>query len=530
MIELEALDGEGRCQTVTVDGRGSVADALRALGYALPFDCGGRGVCGRCRAFVSFDSESAREVLTCQTPLARARGRVRVDVSRLGRLASVERDEFAELGAGVCGANEAIAPSREELRGELGVAVDLGTTTIVCALVSLATSRVLRVVGARNPQASFGRDVLARIARASVDVGVARLMRELSSRAIGTLVAAHLSALNLSESRVTEIVVAGNTTMEYLFSGFEVAPLGVAPFTAPQLTFPERRGTEFDWHELRLENARVRVAPVMSAFVGGDILVGLSRLFSRGAFDSGSNLLLDVGTNGEVVLGARGCFYATSTAAGPAFEGGEISQGSLAEPGAIVGLDWDVSREFWRARTLCELPARSVCGSGLVDALAATLDFGALDPSGRFARRCASTEANSRMSCCGRTRRFLISNSDSEVWLTQRDVRAAQLAVAAMKAGRRILREVADVAEFNAVYLAGGFGASVNRSSAARVGLIPSSAVSYYVGNSSLWGAVDALVGRVEWSSLLELSRRVEIVDLTSHNFTEIFTDALRFP
>ena len=523
---MKLRERDGATRTTAVAYGETLADALRARGYAVEFDCGGRGLCGRCRALVSIGDAPPTWVKTCQTRVVEE---MTVDVSRTPRLDKIEWDPYAAtLDGEIDGATE------EERRGELGVAVDLGTTTIACALVSLATNRVLATGATRNPQIAFGRDVLSRVGRVATEPETADQMRRLASRAIGEVVFNSVRKLGGDESQVKELVVAGNTTMEYLFSGIDPSPLGVAPFALATSEFPERSGADFDWGVARLDGARTRVLPVISAFVGGDILSGFARLTSRGAFSQdGTALLLDVGTNGEVVLASKGRFYATSTAAGPAFEGGEITQGSLASPGAINAIEYDASTFAWRARTLGNVASRGVCGSGLVDALAGLLAFGALDASGRFARFGdeVAMELRERFSTVGKSRRFLISNpGEGDVWLAQRDIRQAQLAIAAMKAGRRILLEVGGVDALDAVYLAGGFGASLENSNARRIGLVPERAATRYVGNASLCGAVDVLTERVPWSRLSELARAIEVVDLTAHNFADVFARAMRFP
>lgn len=541
LVPVELVDRDGATIVEAPEGA-LVADVLRDQGYLLDYDCGGRGVCGRCVAPLGRAGNELTPTPTCQTRVER-RG-LRVDVSALkkrdgGGFFSSENSG----GDGIAGGNCA---TDAELADPLGLAIDLGTTSIEVAIVSLSTGRVLATGTRRNPQAAYGRDVVSRIVAARTR-GVATLQR-LVCDAIGATAANLAERVGTRLDRVEEIVVAGNTTMEFLLTGRDPSPLGVAPFEVGSRFFEERRTTAFPFESKSLSNARVRVFPVFSAFVGGDVLSGFKYLRARGGFDgTRAKLLLDVGTNGEALLAANGRFYATSTAAGPAFEGCEISQGSLAVPGAIVGIDYDAATWRYVPRTLGGEPASSVCGSGVAAALACALDFGLMSSSGRLRLpdapelSSAPPEIRTRLCAEGRERSILLSAlselpTTGGVRFTQTDARRAQLAVAAMKAGRRIMLETAGVAEseLERIWLAGAFGAALASETARRVGLTPfdvPSSRTRVVGNASLLGAIDALTERFSWSRLVEDVDLVEHVDLVSYpNFDEIFAASARFP
>ncbi|MDD3589275.1 MAG: ASKHA domain-containing protein [Thermoguttaceae bacterium] len=500
-----------------------VAEVLRASGYALDLACGGVGVCGKCLVDVYSTSGTRRAVLACRT--YGSADAAWVDVARLARSAPkiYVPESPLELSA---------APTDAERRGTFGLAVDLGTTTIVCTLASLSSGRVFGVQSTRNPQTAYGRDVLSRIAAARAPETAAAL-RQVVCETIERLGLDLLRDAGVSAKKLVSVIIAGNTTMEFLLTGRDAAPLGEAPFCVDVKTFPEYRAAAFGWTSF--PNAPVLVFPVFSAFVGGDVLAGVEHLRLKGVFEQDKKaLLFDVGTNGETFLGVDGSFYTSSTAAGPAFEGGRISQGSLAVPGAIASVEHDVSQGLWNARTLGGAPSKSVCGSGLIDALAAALEFGLLAPDGRI-RESSDEAARSRGKC--KERKLLISNDEEfPVWLTQQDVREAQLALGAMKAGLRLTLEAAGIAasELDAFFLSGGFGGSLNCANARRVGAIPSSTPIdrvYYGGNTSLFGALDALLERFRWNSLEETIFSVEPVDLVSRaDFAEIFAQLTRFP
>ncbi|MBR4835110.1 MAG: DUF4445 domain-containing protein, partial [Thermoguttaceae bacterium] len=378
--------------------------------------------------------------------------------------------------------------------------------------------------------------------------------------------------IGVSTVKIREIIVAGNATESFLFCGRDVSPLGAAPFFIADRTFPElAASTVGDWGVDFAPSARVRVFPTFSAFVGGDVLAGFERLRAFDSFGAPGRtaLFLDVGTNGEAILARDGRFFATSTAAGPAFEGAEIACGSLAVPGAIRAVDFSADGTVWRSRTVGDvLPARSVCGSGLVDALAGALTTNVVAPNGRLRTADASEvaalpdEFRARLATVDGERTFEIaptspsvdfnatqtpqfpqtshspqSAADSPaVRLTQRDVRRLQLAIGAIRAGLRLLCEAAEtsVADLDAVYLAGGFGGALDRTNARRVGLLPPEIPNARIvdcGNSSLFGAVDVLTKRLSWAKVTETLDRVATLDLaTDPRFAETFAESTRFP
>ncbi|MBQ7109616.1 MAG: DUF4445 domain-containing protein [Thermoguttaceae bacterium] len=557
-------DRSARRWTRRVPADSTLADALRAAGFALDFDCGGRGVCGRCAVPVAFlpDASDFRPRLACRTLVDR--DDLLVDVSDVPTLEEKRAERLASPLP-----ETTLAPTAEERGGDFGFAVDLGTTTLVCALVSLASGRSLVVSTRRNPQIAWGRDVLSRIGAAVGDPAVAAALRSTVVRELGALAAESAAQIGVSTVKIREIVVAGNATESFLFCGRDVSPLGAAPFFIADRTFPALDATTFsDWGVDFAPTARVRVFPTFSAFVGGDVLAGFERLRTFDSFGAPGRtaLFLDVGTNGEAILARDGRFFATSTAAGPAFEGAEIACGSLAVPGAIRAVDFSADGTVWRPRTVGDrFPAQSVCGSGLVDALAGALTTAVVAPNGRLRTADAPevaalpTEFRARLETLDGERTFEIAPSAdfnapptppfaeiaqspqnavdfTAVRLTQRDVRRLQLAIGAIRAGLRLLCDAAEtsVAELDAVYLAGGFGGALNRTNARRVGLLPPEIPNARIvdcGNSSLFGAVDVLTKRLSWAKVTETLDQVATLDLaTDPRFAETFAESTRFP
>lgn len=538
--DVALVDGARSRRVAAMPGE-PLADVVRREGFSLDYDCGGRGVCKRCVVFVAAPGDSAFQPrLACQTRVERPG--MRVDVSRLRKTTATS---FEAIVAPAPSTLADAATTAEERVGALALAVDLGSTTIECALASLVSGRTLNVAARRNPQVAFGRDVISRIAAAARREN-ADAMRALALRAIGSMAEELAARIGAETSQIVDVVVAGNATMEFLLTGRDPSPLGVAPFEVGSRVFQTRRAADVPVLSSLAPRARLRVFPVFSAFVGGDILSGFEYLRRRGAFDdAGARLFFDVGTNGESLLAVDGRFYATSTAAGPAFEGAEISQGALAVPGAIRAIDYDAATSLWRPTTIGDVPATGVCGSGLVDALAGALDFGAVAPNGRLraadAPELADPATRARLRGDRRDRAFLIS-SPSElaatggVWIAQRDVRQAQLAICAMKTGLALLLATArlDAGALDAVLIAGSFGGALNVESARRVGIfppeVPASRVRC-VGNASLLGALDAATGRLDLEDAARDVELVENVDLAaSPDFNDVFAACARFP
>ncbi len=568
------IDRSARRWTRRVPDGSTLADALRAAGFALDFDCGGRGVCGRCAVPVSLLSDVAAPPtrrLACRTLVDR--DDLLVDVSALPTLEEKRAERLASPLP-----ETTLQPTPEERGGDFGFAVDLGTTTLVCALVSLASGRSLVVSTRRNPQIAWGRDVLSRIGAAVGSPAVAAALRSAVVRELGALAAESAAQIGVSTVKIREIVVAGNATESFLFCGRDVSPLGAAPFFIADRTFPELAASTFaDWGVDFAPTARVRVFPTFSAFVGGDVLAGFERLRTFDSFGAPGRtaLFLDVGTNGEAILARNGRFFATSTAAGPAFEGAEITCGSLAVPGAIRAVDFSADGSRWRPRTVGDrFPVQSVCGSGLVDALAGALTTNAVAPNGRlrtadapeiaelpadFRRRLADVDGERTFEIAQTAERADVNAPQTPpfaeasqipqisqipqnaadfpvVRLTQRDVRRLQLAIGAIRAGLRLLCDAAEtsVAELDAVYLAGGFGGALNRTNARRVGLLPPEIPNARIvdcGNSSLFGAVDVLTKRLSWAKVTETLDQVATLDLaTDPRFAETFAESTRFP
>ncbi|HWQ56507.1 MAG TPA: ASKHA domain-containing protein [Bryobacteraceae bacterium] len=463
--------------------------------YGVEFPCGGRGRCKRCRVKVTEGSlpvTAGDEGIL--TPREIAEG------WRLACHARVEAGltlEIAQWETAILADDSAFAFTPRE---GLGIAIDLGTTTLVAQLLDLRTARVMGVRTALNPQVKHGSDLMTRVEFAIR--GGQRELEHMIRTEVGTLI-----RKLAPPGAVRDVVLVGNTVMHHLFCGVDVEPLSHCPFEPSGDGQIEFRATELGWTVPG--DPAVRFLGCLGGFVGSDILAGV--LATRMHENERLTALLDLGTNGEIVAGNRERLVCASTAAGPAFEGGRIGMGMRAATGAIMEVRAEDGR--MHCRVLGHVAARGICGSGLVDAAAAALDLGLVLPGGRLALGAKTIPLA------------------GDVALTQSDIRELQLAKGATSAGLDIVlgRLGATVADLDRVYLAGAFGNYLNRASAARIGLLnlPIEAVEP-AGNTALLGAKLSLFQGADYA---DLRARVEHVSLgTDPEFQERYVEAMAFP
>ena len=481
--------------------------ALRDLLFAqgVEFPCGGQGRCRGCRVRVLEGNvginAAQRERLSAEELAAGW---------RLSCQCSLEDNLVIELRQWDAAILVDESVFSFEPRDGLGVAVDLGTTTLVAQLLDLRTARVLGVRTALNAQARFGADVMSRV-RFGLEASGAAQLRDIIRLQIGSLVEQLVSSAGTEGQAVCIVTVVGNTVMHHLFCGLDVEPLSRYPFESSSLGAKSFAAAELGWKVAG--DPRVRFLPCLGGFVGSDILAGI--IATRIAEREELNALVDLGTNGEIVVGNRERLLCASTAAGPAFEGARISMGMRAATGAISEVKLEGSEVH--CRVLGNVTPQGLCGSGLVDAVAAGLDLGKIQASGRFANGTSNWELS------------------APVTLSQSDIRELQLAKGAIAAGIRILleRRGGSASNIGKLFLAGAFGNYINRTSAERIGLInlPAEKVEA-AGNTALLGAKLALFdGDGENSSYAQLRARIEHVPLNADaSFQEVFVEEMGFP
>jgi uncharacterized 2Fe-2S/4Fe-4S cluster protein (DUF4445 family) len=472
--------------------------------HGVEFPCGGRARCKGCRVRVL---EGELPLTPEQEQLLPAADReAGWRLSCCGRAEGNLTLELAQWEAKILADDTAFAFVPRE---GLGIAVDLGTTTLAAQLLDLKTANVLAVRTGLNPQARHGADIMSRVSHAVAEKGQARL-ESLIRKEIGKLARDLLKAAKADPGAVRDVAIVGNTVMHHLFCGVDLEPLSRYPFEANDDGPKSFGASELGWE---MPNARARFLPCLGSFVGSDILAGI--LATPLHESSELVALVDLGTNGEMVVGTRERMLCASTAAGPAFEGARISQGMRAATGAISSVAVKDGR--LDCHVIGEGKPRGICGSGLVDAVAGALELGKILPGGRFA------DGAGEMPLC------------LPVKLIQTDVRELQLAKGAISAGLRILLQQwgATPGDLKALYLAGAFGNYINRASARRIGLIPyPREIVHPSGNTALLGAKKALfLADGEDGSYAELRRKVRHVSLSEDPaFQEIYVEEMMFP
>ena len=413
-----------------------------------------------------------------------------------------------------------------------GIAVDVGTTTLVAYLYEIWERRLLAVESDVNPQTVVAADVISRIHYAVTERdGTGELSRTLR-RKLNEMLDRLISKALIDRDSVREIVLAGNTCMQHLLLGISPGCLGRAPYpalvTEAVCCAPSTIGLQLS------DVARIYCLPCIGGFVGGDTLAMMVACLP--ASEQENFLAIDIGTNCEIVLNSQGVSYACSAAAGPAFEGGAIEQGMRAAAGAI-------DRVWIHSGRLCvhvvdDVAPSGICGSGLVDAVAVLLESGILDASGRMFSRLEAQEAGlaeawvHRLNERNGVQAFVLSDA---VVLTQQDIRQLQLAKAAIAAGIRVLAGTAGiaVAEIDKVFLAGAFGNYMSLDSAIRVGIVPASLRGriQVAGNAAGAGACSVLLSKAARLQVETLGKTTRHVSLADHpNFSDLYMEELAFP
>lgn len=465
--------------------------------YGLEFPCGGRGSCGRCRiklleGDISLDPYHKEKL-----------EKLKLDKSwRLACLSECHSDLSLEIGQfeTIIQADES---SFDFTPGSgLGLAFDLGTTTLVGQLVDLASGKILAVETAMNPQRKFGSDLISRV-EAALGEGAGEMTRMIREK-IGEMTL----ALMKEHGRVLDkMVIVGNTVMHHFFCGYDIKPLSFYPFDSKLLGMAEFTSVDLAWEGVLCKD--IKFYPGIGSFVGSDILAGI---LATGMYRKESyTLLIDLGTNGEIVVGNKDRLICASTAAGPAFEGANISQGMQATTGAISSISLD--EKVWKISVIGNAISRGICGSGLIDAVYMIRERGLIGDFGEI----LSGDGEIAL--------------DKNVSLTQKDIQEFQLAKAAIQAGVLILlRELGiEDKELEKVFIAGGFGNYINLDHLNAIGMleIPVERM-FKLGNSALMGAKMFLFEQPDkLNTILDLTRHISLEG--EADFQDIFVDRLIF-
>jgi uncharacterized 2Fe-2S/4Fe-4S cluster protein (DUF4445 family) len=431
----------------------------------------------------------------------------------------------------------------------LGVAIDVGSTTIAGHLCDLASGEVLATAGRMNPQIRFGEDLMSRVSYVMMNPGgeveLTRVVREAIDQLIGELV---LDA-GLTRDLVLAITLVGNPIMHHLVLGIDPTPLGAAPFLLATSDAVELPARDLD---LDAGNGQVYLAPCIAGHVGADTAAAIN---AEGPHRSDAiQLLVDVGTNAEIVLGNRHHLLAASSPTGPAFEGAQISCGVRASAGAIERIRIDretleprytiIGSDLWSDDPGFETAANTLgiiglCGSAIIEVIGEMFLTGIIDSEGAIRGEFADPDHprhTPRIVADERTFSYLVAEatvSSPEIKVTQNDVRAVQLAKAALRAGIDLLMERGEITRIDDVRLAGAFGAHIDPLYALVLGLVPDVPLDTIVpsGNAAGTGAVRMLLSGAERRETEAVVTRVDKIETaTEPRFQELFVNAMAFP
>lgn len=526
-MEIKVISGSETKKIICLEQE-TLLDAMKRQNIYIPAYCGGRGTCKKCRVrlregqlpVTAADREAfSKEQLEDGMRLSCF---ARPDQDCTVELCTEDEKDFKILTSG----DTATSDGQDRTGGpepneDLGIAVDIGTTTIAMELVALNSKKVLARDSRINHQRAFGADVISRI-QASVDGEKEALQRSIGNDLLDGMEEL-LKQTGMGAERIRKMTVAANTTMCHLLMGYSCNTLGVAPFTPvnidviredlksvlapvlPNRTIPE--GIE------------LIILPGISTYVGADIVAGL--LVSHFYEEEGPCMLIDLGTNGEMAIGGKSRRIATSTAAGPAFEGGNISCGTGSVPGAICSVSYDKGYMEWE--TIGNQPPSGICGTGVLDITAELVKHDIVDETGLLDDDYFDLGVE------------IARKADGEpILFTQKDVREIQLAKAAVRAGIQVLlkRYGADCDQIRTVYLAGGFGFSLDVEKAIAVGLLPEGfrGKIKIAGNSSLEGARVCLLCEDMLLKARQLARETLEISLGNDpDFNECYMDAMYF-
>ena len=475
----------------------------------VEFPCGGHGRCRGCKVRVL-----AGNVEVNDAQLLHLKPQEIADGWRLACQCNLDDDLVIELRQWDAAILTNDSAFEFTPRPGLGVAVDLGTTTLVAQLLDLTTSHVLAVRTALNGQARYGADVMSRVGFSVADHGQAKLQEIIRSQ-IGKLISDLVFAAQVNAAEIVEVAIVGNTVMYHLFCGIDIEPMSHYPFEPRQDDMQVFKASDLGW--TLGANTIVRFLPNLGSFVGSDITAGV---LATGMHESKELVgLVDLGTNGEIVIGNRDSMLCSSTAAGPAFEGARISMGMRASTGAISEVL--LENGSVQCHVLGNAEPRGICGSGLVDAVAVGLDLGVIQPSGRLKSADKSSSGEKAWMLC------------SPVALSQTDIRELQLAKGAIAAGIHLLLQQwgATEKDLTRLYLAGAFGNYISRTSAERIGLLkfPMEIVQPS-GNTALLGAKLSLFMN-DSAVYQQIRSKTKHVGLNEDpNFQDAYVDEMSFP
>ena len=479
---------------------------------------------------------SASENLIAQ--LAKKGINANIDFTLLRELQPLIHETKGNLTVAVRDNNQIVAAYPQGKHQVLGAAIDIGSTTLALYIYDLNDGKLVYESSAMNPQIRFGEDLMSRVSYVMMNKGGDEKLTIAVRAKITEMLHEACENLEVDWNKLLEVVLVGNPIMHHIFFGISPVELGQAPFTLSIRGWldVDAKDLDFDLYP----KTRLSFLPLIAGHVGAD--TAAAYLSQMDIMQSETALLVDIGTNAEIMLSKNGKVYATSSPTGPAFEGAEISSGVRATYGAIervridketlkvrfkvIGCDaWSDEPDF----ELVQMKAVGICGSGIIEAIVAFAEAGIIDQSGLF----VESKAPELFSKKGNTTRFLlVDQGDKSIYIEQVDIRSIQLAKAALSAGVSILMDYLSCTEFDKVLLAGAFGAHLDPRYVALLDIIPTSTEEKIisVGNAAGVGASAALLDINKRKTIIDaVDEVVKIETATESKFQEYFVDAMKF-
>lgn len=521
MITITVLDKKTEYKLSLEDGQ-SIMSALIQHDKGISAFCGGKGICGKCRIRLLegeilpssedmrfFDSKQLEQGyrLAC-TAYPTENCKIQLCMEKEQEIKIITKSDY-----------DSVSSDRtflDNMSTEFGIAVDIGTTTIAMQLVGKEKREVVSTHTCLNPQRSYGADVISRIQAANTGE-----RKELQKKICDTLITGFDKLIldaGIETSGIKEVIVSANTTMIHLLLGYPCETLGVSPFTPVNIDTVITNSKEI-FPDSSL-NCAVKILPGISSFVGADIVSGL--YVCDFMDDKQVNLFIDLGTNGEMAIGNGNKIFATSVAAGPAFEGGNISWGTGSIPGAICRVELDLNHKV-KIGTIGDEEPVGICGTGVIEIVSTLLQAELIDETGLLDDDYFETGYE------------LTKNRDGQaIVITQKDIREIQLAKAAVRAGIEVLlnRFDASYEEIQNVYLAGGFGYHASIEKMIAIGMIPKELKNKVkaVGNTSLSGAKKLLFSENDWEKLESIKINSQEMNLAMDmDFQLLYVENINF-
>ena len=497
----------------------SIMETLMDQSIFLRSDCGGKGVCKKCQVKVVTENNDFELKKACKFKISKD---ISIEIPELSMLSShiitkagvslplVFKDRFKNVDKEDC----------------YGIAVDLGTTTIAIYLCNTARGRVLSSLAVKNPQALYGDDVMSRISAIGQEEKNLGYLQRLVVRAIEWGIKELLVSLDLKEEMISQMVAVGNPTMIHILAGIDPKPIGISPY---QPAFYDAKNIQSNSLGFKIKNFSIQILPQISGFIGGDILSAAIAVDLENQPEG--TLLVDLGTNGELMLKGKDRFFATSCATGPAFEGASLSCGMQAIPGAInkvqiKNLDELPEYTFINPSKSSELKPSGICGTGVISAVAQFCQKSIIKPSGAFQKNFS-----------GKMQYILVpensSTDGSAVFITQKDIRSVQLGKGALITGIEFLLKEADIEKPKKIIIAGAFGSFLDKEDMMTLGMIPAMDLTRVevAGNSAGAGAIMVLCDNTFLEKAVHMTNKITIVDLACNkDFQDVFVKKLNFP